>query len=69
MPPLAVVVGAGVSGLTCAVRLLEAGWHVHVVARERPEAAVSVGAGAIWEYPPARGPASYAYAAYAARVR
>ena len=50
--PLAVVVGAGVSGLTCAVRLLEAGWDVHIVARERPEDTVSVGAGAIWEFPP-----------------
>lgn len=48
------VVGAGVSGLTCAVRLLEAGWDVHVVARERPEETVSLGAGAIWEFPPAR---------------
>jgi D-amino-acid oxidase len=54
MPPLAVVVGAGVSGLTCAVRLLEAGWNVHVVARERPEETVSLGAGAIWEFPPVR---------------
>ena len=54
MPPLAVVVGAGVSGLTCAVRLLEAGWAVHVVARERPEETVSLGAGAIWEFPPVR---------------
>lgn len=35
--PPCVVVGAGVSGLTCAVRLLEAGWDVTVVARERPE--------------------------------
>ena len=58
MRPLAVVVGAGVSGLTCAVRLLEAGWDVHVVARERPEATVSLGAGAIWEFPPARAPAA-----------
>lgn len=52
--PLAVVVGAGVSGLTCAVRLLERGFDVHIVARERPEDTVSVGAGAIWEYPPVR---------------
>jgi hypothetical protein len=40
--------------LTCAVRLLEAGWDVRVVARERPEDTVSVGAGAIWEFPPVR---------------
>jgi len=37
MRPPCVVVGAGVSGLTCAVRLLEAGWDVTVVSRERPE--------------------------------
>ena len=54
MRPRCVVVGAGVNGLTCAVRLLEAGWDVHVVARERPEETVSVGAGAIWEFPPVR---------------
>ncbi len=74
--PVAVVVGAGVSGLTCAVRLLECGarfcclvasplqpdrldasrpgWDVHVVAKERPEETVSLGAGAIWEFPPVR---------------
>jgi D-amino-acid oxidase len=51
-PPAAVVIGGGVSGLTCAVRLLEAGFAVSVVAKERPEQTVSVGAGAIWEYPP-----------------
>lgn len=50
--PFAVVVGAGVTGLTCAVRLLETGWRVHVVARDRPEDTVSWGAGAIWEFPP-----------------
>ncbi len=55
MRPRCVVVGAGVSGLSCAVRLLEAGWDVHVVAKERPEATVSLGAGAIWEFPPVRG--------------
>lgn len=40
-----VVVGAGVSGLTCAVRLLEAGYAVRVVAAELPTAP-----------PPDRGP-------------
>jgi hypothetical protein len=50
--PSAVVIGGGVSGLTCAVRLLELGFCVDVFARERPEDTVSVGAGAIWEYPP-----------------
>jgi hypothetical protein len=50
--PSAVVIGGGVSGLTCAVRLLELGFSVDLFARERPEDTVSVGAGAIWEYPP-----------------
>jgi hypothetical protein len=50
--PSAVVVGGGVSGLTCALRLLERGFSVRLVARDRPESTVSVGAGAIWEYPP-----------------
>ena len=31
----AVVVGAGVNGLSCALRLLERDWAVHIVARER----------------------------------
>jgi len=74
--PEAVVVGAGVNGLTCAVRLLEAGacsvsqlsswslahprvspaagWDVRIISRDRPEATVSLGAGAIWEFPPVR---------------
>ena len=81
MRPVAVVVGAGVNGLTCAVRLLEAGarvceelalplparacpsscpltgrvsagWDVHCISRDRPEKTVSLGAGAIWEFPP-----------------
>src|SRR3954447_10026440 len=42
------IVGAGVSGLTCGVRLLEAGCSVTVVAREPPEATTSAAAGAIW---------------------
>jgi heterodisulfide reductase subunit A-like polyferredoxin len=50
----AVVVGGGVSGLTCALRLLERGFDVRVVARERFPETVSIGAGAIWEYPRAR---------------
>ena len=48
----AVVVGGGVTGLTCAVRLLERGFRVTLVARDRPEDTVSIGAGAIWEFPP-----------------
>ncbi|HEV8630520.1 MAG TPA: FAD-dependent oxidoreductase, partial [Thermoanaerobaculia bacterium] len=43
-----VVVGAGVVGLTCAVRLAEAGHAVRVVAREGPLASTSVVAGAVW---------------------
>ena len=50
--PTAVVVGAGVVGLTTAVRLLQAGFDTHVVAHRSAEECVSVGAGAIWECPP-----------------
>ena len=46
------VVGGGVTGLTCALRLLERGFSVTLFARDRPQHTVSVGAGAIWEYPP-----------------
>ncbi|MDN4162781.1 FAD-dependent oxidoreductase [Nocardioides abyssi] len=45
-----IVVGAGVSGLTCAVRLLEAGHRVDVVARDLPLETTSAVAAAIW-YP------------------
>ncbi len=44
----ATIVGAGVSGLTTAVALLEAGWDVAVVARETHESTVSVVAAAVW---------------------
>lgn len=44
------VVGAGVVGLTCAVRLLEAGHRVDVVARDLPGETTSAVAAAIW-YP------------------
>jgi len=43
-----VVVGAGVVGLTCAVRLAEAGHRVRVLAREGPLATTSAVAGALW---------------------
>jgi D-amino-acid oxidase len=43
-----VVVGAGVVGLTCALRLVEAGHDVHVVARERLAATTSGVAAAVW---------------------
>ncbi|MDE0776863.1 MAG: FAD-dependent oxidoreductase [Nocardioides sp.] len=45
-----IVVGAGVIGLTCAVRLLEEGHRVDVVARDLPGETTSVVAAAIW-YP------------------
>ena len=45
-----IVVGAGVIGLTCAVRLLEHGHRVDVLARDLPLETTSAVAGAIW-YP------------------
>ena len=44
------VVGAGVTGLTCAVRLAEAGHRVDVLARDLPLETTSVVAAALW-YP------------------
>jgi D-amino-acid oxidase len=44
------VVGAGVIGLSCALRLLEAGHRVDVLARELPRETTSAVAAAIW-YP------------------
>jgi D-amino-acid oxidase len=46
----AIVVGAGVVGLTCAVRLLQAGLRVDVLARDLPLETTSAVAAAIW-YP------------------
>ena len=43
-----VVVGAGVVGLTCAVRLAEAGHRVRVVTREAPLDTTSAVAAAVW---------------------
>jgi D-amino-acid oxidase len=45
-----IVVGAGVVGLSCAVRLLEAGHQVSVVARDLPLETTSAVAGGLW-YP------------------
>lgn len=45
-----VVVGAGVVGLTCAVRLAEAGYDTHVLARDLPPETTSAVAAALW-YP------------------
>jgi D-amino-acid oxidase len=43
-----VVVGAGVIGLSCAVRLAEAGYDAHVLARDLPLETTSAVAGALW---------------------
>ncbi len=45
-----IVVGAGVVGLTCAVRLAEAGHDAHVLARDLPPETTSAVAAALW-YP------------------
>ncbi|HEX7189034.1 MAG TPA: FAD-dependent oxidoreductase [Actinomycetes bacterium] len=45
-----IVVGAGVVGLTCAVRLSEAGHDAHVLARDLPPETTSAVAAALW-YP------------------
>jgi D-amino-acid oxidase len=45
-----IVIGAGVVGLTCAVRLLEAGHRVDVLARDLPRETTSAVAAALW-YP------------------
>jgi D-amino-acid oxidase len=50
MPDRVVVVGAGVVGLSCALRLLEAGHRVDVLARDLPLETTSSVAAAIW-YP------------------
>jgi D-amino-acid oxidase len=42
------VVGAGVSGLTCAVRLLEENCRVTIVTRDLPRDTTSAVAGAVW---------------------
>jgi D-amino-acid oxidase len=53
--PRIAVVGAGVSGLSCAVRLLESGFDVTVFAREQTPATTSDVAAAFW-YPYRAGP-------------
>ncbi len=48
--PHTIVVGAGVIGLTSAIRLQEAGFPVRIVTRERPADTTSAVAAAVW-YP------------------
>lgn len=50
--PGAVVVGAGVSGLTTALVLARRGWRVSVVADRFGAGTVTTVAGAVWELPP-----------------
>ncbi|MCX7599608.1 MAG: FAD-dependent oxidoreductase, partial [Armatimonadetes bacterium] len=54
MKPTALVIGAGISGLTAAYRLARAGWHVEVI-EERDEIgglarSMSLGSGRIERY-------------------
>jgi D-amino-acid oxidase len=51
----AVVVGAGISGLSSGVRLAEAGWRVRIVAERPPGESTSQLAAAIW-FPTRAGP-------------
>ena len=51
----AIVVGCGVSGLSCALRLLEAGFKVRILTRERTPHTTSDVAAAVW-YPFRCGP-------------
>jgi D-amino-acid oxidase len=67
-----IVVGAGVVGLSCALRLLQAGHRVDVLARELPLETTSAVAAAIW-YPYRAGPEdrvlAWARATYAELAR
>jgi D-amino-acid oxidase len=51
--PAVLVIGAGVSGLTCALCLRRRGYRVTVVAEHFAPRVTSVVAGALWEWPPA----------------
>jgi len=48
LPPDVLVIGAGVSGLTTAICLAEAGCAVTVAAADRPSRTTSAAAGAVW---------------------
>ncbi len=65
-----VVIGAGVSGLTSAVLLAEAGWPVRVWAAAMPQQTTSAVAGAVWAPPrPAeRAAATLDWTAHSLRV-
>lgn len=65
-----VVVGAGVSGLTSAICLVEAGWPVRVWATAMPQQTTSAVAGAVWAPPrPAeRATATLAWTEHSLRV-
>ncbi len=69
-PQQIVVIGAGVSGLTSAIRLAEAGWPVRVWASAMPQETTSVVAGAVWAPPrPAeRAAATLEWAAHSLQV-
>jgi D-amino-acid oxidase len=57
MPPRVTVVGAGVIGLTCAVRLAESGLAVDVLARDLPLETTSAAGSGLW-FPAPRGAAA-----------
>ena len=50
--PCVLVLGCGVNGLTAAMRLALDGFAPVVIGRDPPFDSCSVGAGALWEYPP-----------------
>ena len=56
MKPSVAIIGAGVSGLTCAVMLAERGFRTRIFAEEIGERTTSAAAGAIW-FPYDAGPA------------
>lgn len=48
-----IIIGAGVSGLTTGLSLLEEGYEITIIAEKFAPDIVSVVAGALWEWPPA----------------
>jgi D-amino-acid oxidase len=63
-----VVVGAGVSGLTSALCLAEAGWPVRVWAAAMPLQTTSAVAGAVWAPPRPGSPRMLDWSAYSLRI-